>query len=236
MKIYLLLLIASQTLSQEDEVENLNAFLGGLDYDNDGEDDEIEDIEVGKIEKVNNKDVRFFKNNSENLVDHFGDEEYNLKNVLNKRKTKYKVNVPHLCPNPPPKQMIKCEEQYNISRYVTMMKFDKDDEKVEPILDLALCSFQQFPAIEISLEIYCFSEGIKTVIKKLNASVNGTNQEPLEKLMEKVTAQLDSVNRPDLEDYFDELLIEVRDQSKSLLEEMATLPEMVAENNENDSP
>ena len=93
-------------------------------------------------------------------------------------KRNYSYDLGEHCPEVPNEEAIVCESNYKLSKYVSEM-FNKDKIPVDyagKIVDLVRCTTEHMPDVEVSLEIYCHTEGLKEkLVETFSAAGKGEN-------------------------------------------------------------
>ena len=77
------------------------------------------------------------------------------------KKWDYEIDLVHLCPNKPEKNVISCTENFKVSHYVSQMLNQEEitPEKAIKLSELVRCNLENVPHIEVSIEIYCYMGG-----------------------------------------------------------------------------
>ena len=131
----------------------------------------------------------------------------------------YNVNFDHLCPNVPTKGALDCLKNFKLSQHVSQIINTKDDPTivVDHLSELVKCTTSKLPSTEITLNIYCYLEGVKEdIFNTNNLSVTDENAK-IEIIKILREAKRNSVRR-DIKDFFKSVIDKINTGDGSILD------------------
>jgi hypothetical protein len=147
------------------------------------------------------------------------DIDFNAANVTSEVST-YELNFEHLCPNAPPRTAIECLKNFKLSQYVTqiMRKDTLPADFAANLVSLTTCNVSKLPDTEITLNIFCYFEGIKETIFEFNRNILGTDQATAIDIMALLTEARDQNKSQEVKDFLNRIIEELNSGDRSLLE------------------
>ena len=157
-------------------------------------------------------------------------DEVDFNNTLEKTR-KYEVALQEKCPNVPTRGAIDCLKNFKLSQYVSQMmaKDSVPQEFAENLIGLTECNVQQLPSTEISLNVYCYLEGMKEKILEVNEKIEGTEEQANDMIINIIKTARDKATRPDVIHFYDTILKEANGGFRSTLEIIGEVDQRNAE-------
>ncbi len=152
------------------------------------------------------------------------DELLDVEGTIVSRKREYHYTFEQLCPNVPTKQSLKCIENHKVANHISLLLSYNAEvvEVIRKIVDLAKCNLETLTNQEISLEIYCYLEGLKEQILKRYNMIKDENSDEAKEMLAEVERYLNSLidktTRYDIKTFFQMII----DHTKDVFDDLTT--------------
>ena len=155
---------------------------------------------------------------TENVASNLGEIDFDAENVSEVTRD-YEINFEDLCPNVPTKGALECLKNFKLSQHVSQIleKPSLPSDFVAQLTDLTTCTTTKLPSTEITLNVYCYLEGVKEDILRVTKKIpnDSDGQRDILAVLRKASNNTD---RQDVKDYFEDIRRQIVTGDESILE------------------